>query len=197
MRRLTLTLGILFGTFYYLPSSASDGHDHGAPGALPFAPHGGKLGAAEHADEHSDHKDKDHIHDEKAEHAEEHKDGDRETAVAHEHEYEEESELFFEGAYDAKSSLLEIYPLTIDPKNPKEFVQKLASKDFTDLNVKIEFPRSRKFEAIKVEIVNDKQKGERWTGKVPLNKDIRFFVHIEAVEGGEKKLAKIHLEKKR
>ncbi len=170
-------LVVLSGSFYSI-SFASDGHDHGAPGALPFAPHGGKLGASTHNEAEEKHEEPEEGHGEN-------------------HAHEEEAELFFEGAYLANSNTVEIYPLALDPKNPKEFLQKSPTKDFSDIQAKIEFPRSHKFEAITLEIIKDPQKGEFWTGKVPFNKDIRFFVHLEVNEGGEKKIAKIHLEKKR
>lgn len=185
-----MKIGLVAILFIYSTGVLAHG-DHSAPGALPFAPHGGKVGVAEDEEGHDEHGMR-APGEESKEHAdhEEHKEGE-EKEGAH-----EEAELYFEGVFDAKTSLLEIYPLTIDPKSPNEFALKSPSKDIADLTVKIEFPRSRKTESIALEIKKDDQKGEHWAGKVPANKDIRFYVHLSTVAESEKKIAKIHLEKK-
>ncbi len=186
----------LISIFLIYSSSVMAHGDHSAPGALPFAPHGGKVGTAEHADKdaHTS-KEGDHAHEEGEEH--EGDDSHEEAKKKNASGGHEESELYFEAVFDAKANQVEIFPLRIEPKSPNEFTQKSPSKDFPDLKAQIEFPRSQVFLPLSLEIIKDERRGEYWKAKVPFNKDIRFYVHLVAMDNGEKKSGKIHLEKRR
>lgn len=166
----TIALGFLVTTVW-----AHDG-DHNAPGAIPFAPHGGK--AVEASGPESEH-----------EHEEE-------KEEEHEHEKGEPSlEFFFEATY--RNGQLSVYPLALDESNPKEFILSRAEGTISNLRVTIEFPRSKKSEAIAMKLLVDEKVGDHWVGDVPANKDIRFFANIQANWNGIERKSRIHLEKRK
>lgn len=168
--------------------------DHSAPGAIPFAPHGGKaVEAAEYEEEeyceedHGDHKE------EEAEKEDEHDHG-------HDHDHDEKShepslEYFFEATYSDEK--LTIYPLALDEENPKEFILVNASGELKDLRVVVEFPRSKRKANVAMTFVRDEASGDRWHGQIPKDKDIRFFVNIRVNWKGVERSARTHLEKRK
>lgn len=161
-----LLLGLLFTAF----SLAHEGHD--MPGAMPPAPHGGEVKAAEEPEG-------EHHHDGK-----EAKDDDHEKGEAHEHG--EEKEVFFEVVYANK--LVKVYPLTLDPKNPKIF-SSLPTKSFSAVEMKIELPREKKTESVKVTV----QESHFEIAFDP-KKAFRFFTLVSGKFEGEEKKAKIQVE---
>lgn len=91
------------------------GHgDHGSPGAIPPAPHGGTLGEAEH------------IH-----------------AKSHDHDHGEATkrEVFFEGKIIKNT--LHVYALELEPKKMKSFIN-LKLSDFKDAKFKLIDARKKK-----------------------------------------------------
>lgn len=93
---------------------AHEGHD--TPGALPTAPFGGRLGAAEDDESH------------------EHQES--------EHEHEGESEIFVEVKLVDRS--LKIYAHKLDEKDPSTFVRLMPGREVVLRSVSIEQPREKK-----------------------------------------------------
>jgi len=198
--KIRLTVTSLFILMAYSNSGLSHG-DHGAPGAIPFAPHGGKAAEAKDADEHDDEKGHDHgdSHDEEEghDHAEGdgHNHGDEKKGAAKSESASSKVDYFFEATYSNEQ--LRIFPLQLDQKNMKEFIIVDPEKGISDFSVKIEFPRSKVTQTAELKIMKDPRLGTHWVGKIPNNKDIRFFSHISAKWDGEVRKASIHLEKKK
>ncbi len=212
--RLTVTSFLIL--MAYGSTGLSHG-DHGAPGAIPFAPHGGKAAEAkdadadehghdhghDHGDEHEEEKGHDHNHGDKHEekgghdHAEGegHDHGDEKKGAAKNESASSKVDYFFEATYSNEQ--LRIFPLQLDQKNMKEFIIVDPEKGISDFSVKIEFPRSKVTQSADLKLVKDPRLGTHWAGKIPNNKDIRFFSHISAKWDGEVRKASIHLEKKK
>lgn len=93
---------------------AHEGHD--TPGALPTAPFGGRLGAAEDDGSH--------------EHSES------------EHEHEDESEIFVEVKLVARS--LKIFAHKLEEKDPSTFVRLTPGREVALKSILIEQPREKK-----------------------------------------------------
>ena len=174
--------------------------DHSAPGAIPFAPHGGKAVEASAAGkEHS------HGHDEKEEHGHDHGKEAHNDEDEHGHDHKEEKsgsskkepslEYFFEATYT--NGKLTVYPLALDEENPKEFILINAEGNLSNLRVSVEFPRSKRTESVTMQLIRDEKGGDNWQGKVPESKDIRFFVNVQANWKGVERKSRIHLEKRK
>lgn len=157
-------------------SFAHEGHD--MPGAMPPAPHGGEVKAAEEPEG-------EHHHDEKKEGKEEHHDDEKGEAKGG-HDHAEEKEVFFEVVYSNK--LVKVYPLTLDPKNPKIF-SSLPAQAFSNVEMRIELPREKKIETVKV---NTKE--SYFEAAFDSKAAFRFFAHISGKFEGEEKKAKIQVE---
>lgn len=180
--------------------------DHSAPGAIPFAPHGGKAVEAselgkEHDHEHEGEKGHDHEEEHDHEHGEEaHKDKDD-----HGHDHDDKKstnakkepslEYFFEATY--ANGKLSVYPLALDEENPKEFILVNVEGALSNLRATVEFPRSKRTENVPMQFVRDEKRGDHWQGQVPSNKDIRFFVNVQANWKGVERKSRIHLEKRK
>lgn len=145
---------------------------HGIPGALPPAPHGGMVQEAGHAagEEHE------HEHEGEGEHG-------------HEGKEEKETELFFEVNYKDKE--LSIYPLALNPEKPNAFQVLSAKAVLSKINLKAEFPRAKKFEALTPVMGDDAIKASFDSKNAN-----RFIVHIGAEFEKEMKLAKVQIERK-
>jgi len=105
------------------------------------------------------------------------------------HQGKEEAELFFEAVYDQKA--LKIYPLALKPGNTNLFVSLSPQSDLTSVVVKVEFPRSKKTELLKVDV----QK-EFILAEFDSKRANRFFVHVSATHEKESKAGKIQIENK-
>lgn len=179
--KLTSILLILASTCVF----SHEGHD--MPGAMPPAPHGGEVKAAEHeeAGEHArdegekGHEEKGHKDGEK----EEPKDAHNEKGNKHS---EEEAEVFFEVVYAKKS--IKIYPLTLNPKNPKIFAS-LPVTAFKDVTLNVELPRQKKTEAVKVNVTES-----YFEATFDPKTAFRFFAKISATHEGEVKKTSIQVE---
>lgn len=159
--RLSILLMITLGAYVH----SHEGHD--MPGAMPPAPHGGEVKAAEH--------------DEKEESKEKH------AEKGHEHHEEEgEIEIFFEVVYAKKA--VKIYPLTLNPKNPKVF-SSLPTNSFKDVSLSIELPRQKKTEAVQVNVTETS-----FDAAFDPKAVFRFFANISAKYEGEEKKAKVQVE---
>ena len=136
--------------------------DHSAPGALPSPPHGGVLGEAKH------------------EHKGSHK--------GHDHHEAEEREIFFEIVKKGES--LKIYPLMINPKNHKEFLE-IKARKFTDVNLIAHNPRKKKNH--KLEFISTLK---YWATNLKKIRGRRFLIKITGIYHGAKYKASIQIEKK-
>lgn len=208
MSRIDKIIFLLFLVSSYV--FAHEGHDHGAPGALPFAPHGGKVAEAEvagkgthsHGDEHDDHDEDEDGHKHGG-----HDEKDHEEGAEHKHDHDDDHEnekkagpkssieYFFEALFE--NGKLIVFPLGLDSKNLKEFIQIDPDGKISELQVTVEFPRSKKFESVSMTLVPDQKRGVYWEGKVPANKDIRFYANVRANWQGVERKSKIHLEKRK
>ena len=103
------------------------------------------------------------------------------------HQGKEEKELFFEAVYKEKK--LRIYPLVLLPENTSHFKALSPRKDLSKVVAKIELPRAKKTEPIKIE-TNDEAIKADFDAKGAN----RFIVHIEAEYDKETRLAEIQVE---
>lgn len=168
---------------------AHEGHD--MPGSMPPAPHGGEVKEAEHAEAGHGHHEKEekaghenHEKEEKAQHAHEKSEGSHdEKKESHE---EEEAEIFFEVVYANKT--VKVYPLTVSPKNPKIYAA-LPTNVFSEVSLKIELPRQKRTEILKVKTTDS-----YFEAAFDPKSVFRFFAHVSAKHENEEKKAKIQVE---
>lgn len=194
----------------FLMGSAVWAHegDHSAPGAIPFAPHGGKAVEASEVGKNDDHdhdhdKEKDHDHDHEEDDDHEHGKETHKEDHGHDHSNGKKMdtakkpllEYFFEATYT--KGTLTVFPLALDEENPKEFILVNAIGGISNLQVSVEFPRSKRTENIPMQFVRDEKRGDHWQGQIPANKDIRFYANIQANWNGVQKKSRIHLEKRK
>ncbi len=98
----------------------------------------------------------------------------------------EEVELFFEATYRDKE--LKIYPLALLPNKTNSFAA-LSPAELSKLSVKLEYPRTKKTEAVSFKVV-----GDSLVANVDPKGANRFIVHIAADHAKEAKVAKVQLE---
>lgn len=99
-----------------------------------------------------------------------------------------EVELFYEVVYKGKT--LEVYPLGLPPENTTMFVPLSPKKDLKNVNLKVEFPRSKKTETLKPSLLDEVLKAE-----LDAKGANRFIVTVNALHGNEEKTAKIQVVK--
>jgi hypothetical protein len=134
---------------------------HGNPGALPPAPNGGIAVEAVH------------------QHGGSHN---------HDHSKAVEREFFVEGVY--KNGSLKLFPLLLDPKGHKHFIN-LSTSKFE--KVRFEVFDARK----KVKLTLDKKSlKESWSFDVSKSRTRRFMVHFTGIFNGAKYKAKVQVERK-
>lgn len=106
--------------------------------------------------------------------------------VAHAHDGKE-AELFFEATY--KDKTLKVYPLLLKPDNTSVY-SPLSPKEMEKVEVKIELPRKKATETLKVSV-----------GQAAIEAPFdskganRFIVHVSALHNKEVKTAKLQIEK--
>jgi len=113
--------------------------------------------------------------------------GEASHKVAHAADAAEE-ELFFEVVVQDKT--VKVFPLALDPKNTSVY-KKLSPSDLAKMELKAEFPRTKKTESLKVTAGAD-------AFEAPFDSKgaNRFFIHVNATQKNEVKTAKIQVEKK-
>ncbi len=126
-KMLLKLITIFITTFFSIDTMAHEGH--GIPGALPPAPHGGVVQEVEHLEKHHSAED------------------------GHDHSKEkhaEEVELFFEAVYKNKEII--VYPLTFLKNDTSSFQTLSAKKELSEVALKVELPRAKKFESLKANV---------------------------------------------
>ncbi len=97
-------------------------------------------------------------------------------------------ELYLEAKIDGTK--IKIYPLNRDPKNPKVFIAAKPSPQLVLSELKVEQPRSKKTATI-----NPIASTNFWESDIGAVSDRRLIVHATIVDGKEKKVSKIQLER--
>lgn len=144
-----------------------------------------------HGHSHEDHgkeeKGHEHAHEDHGKEAKEagHSHDENEKGGKHE-EHEEEATLFFEAVY--KDKLLTLYPLVLPPTQKVVF-EALAPKALSNISVRIEFPRAKRFEDITMATGD-----VAYTARFDSRGANRFLVHVSVTHGGERKRAKVQVE---
>lgn len=102
--------------------------------------------------------------------------------------HEEELELFIEGKLEGTK--LKLYPHSLDPAKPMIFGKTQPSATLKLIELKIELPRSKKTYQVRYSVVGDHWEAD--TGEV---KDRRLLLYPTVDEKGERKTARIQIEK--
>ena len=140
-----------------------EGHEgHEEPGAIPPAPHGGVVAEAKHMHEHSQ--------------------------KGHNHKDAKKREIFFEGVYKGKT--LKIFPLELDPKTYKSFLDSDISL-YKDVKIKLIDPRKKKTYTPKFKIFKN-----HWNVSLEKVKGRRFIVKIESSLFGANYKTELQVERK-
>ncbi len=100
----------------------------------------------------------------------------------------EERELFAEAKL--QGSLLKLYALGLEAENTKVWKALAPSASLTVTEAKIEMPRSKKAVPVTFKAVTD-----GWEAEVGTLKERRVILHATFLDGKEKKLTKVQLEK--
>jgi len=139
------------------------GHEgHEIPGALPPPPHGGRVEEVADVVPH------------------------RAAAGKIESGDHEEPELYFEALYRDKK--IHLYPLARTAKEPSRF-RELATSSLEGVRAKIEFPRAKRFETVKLTPVPG-----GYEAAFDAKKARRFIVHVDFQHETEAKTVKIQIE---
>ena len=105
----------------------------------------------------------------------------------HAHEGADEVELFFEAVY--KDKILKVFALGLPAKDPSSFTSLSPKTELTNIQIKVENPRTKKMETINPQVGDDAV-----TAKFDMKGANRFIVHVSADHKKETKAAKIQLE---
>jgi hypothetical protein len=104
------------------------------------------------------------------------------------HKGEESIELFAEAKI--QGTKISVFALGLDPKNPKVWKPIAPSSNLVLTDVKVELPRSKKTIVVPI-----KAEGAKWQGEVGAVKERRLIVLATFMDGAEKKVARVQLEK--
>ncbi|MEZ4750376.1 MAG: hypothetical protein R3B54_07045 [Bdellovibrionota bacterium] len=114
--------------------------------------------------------------------------GEATHSGGHNHEGKEK-ELFFEVVFKGKE--VRLFPLILTGKENDSFESLSPKRDLKDITVTAEFPRSKRSESLKLDVGD-----EQILAAVDPGREYRFFVNVSALHKGEKKTAKIQVERK-
>lgn len=105
------------------------------------------------------------------------------------HHGKEETELFFEVVY--KGNELSVYPLALPVGKTNIFVPVSPKNALTKIELKVEFPRTKKRETLSAKVDTDAIRASFDSKGAN-----RFILHVAAEYEKEQKLAKVQIERK-